>query len=100
MAYFCQIEPGTSVSPAVLTAALDVIGFSSSCIATSTTEEAPLEEAGVNAVWAIATALGECLAWRERDAAREKTVVLGVPWLLRRGKRVRRSCRDMKLYCE
>ena len=55
---FCQVEPKMSVSPTVLTAALDTIGFSSSCIATSTTEEAPLEEAGVNAVWAIAAALG------------------------------------------
>lgn len=76
VADFCQVEPETSVSPTVLTAALDAIGFSSSCIATSTTEEAPLEEAGVNAVWAIATALGGCLAWRECDA--RETVVLRV----------------------
>ncbi|CAM9295617.1 unnamed protein product [Laminaria digitata] len=65
-----QVEPETSVSPADLTAALDGIGFSSSCIATSTTEESPLEEAGVNAVWAIATALGLvdrgcAMAWGE-----------------------------------
>ena len=71
-----QVEPDITVSPTVLTAALDAIGFSSSCIATSTTEESPLEEAGVNAVWAIASALGGCLAWRERDA-RETVVFCG-----------------------
>lgn len=41
-----------------LTSALEAIGFESSCIATSTSEEPALEEAGVNAVWAIASALG------------------------------------------
>lgn len=42
-----------------LTAALSRIGFESTCIATSTTEEPSLEDSGVNAVWAIASALGE-----------------------------------------
>lgn len=48
-----------NVSVGDLTAALDAIGFGSSCVATTTTEEPTLEQDGVNAVWAIASALGE-----------------------------------------
>lgn len=48
-----------NVSVGDLTSALDAIGFGSSCIATTTTEEPTLEQDGVNAVWAIASALGE-----------------------------------------
>lgn len=54
-----QIETGTNVALSSLTSALDAIGFNSTCIAASTTEGPLLEESGVNAVWAIATALGE-----------------------------------------
>lgn len=53
------MESGANVAPSDLTSALDLVGFSSACIATSTTEEPTLEEARVNAVWAIASALGK-----------------------------------------
>lgn len=54
-----QVDPAASVSPTDLTSALDAIGFGSECIASTTTEEPTLEQDGVNAVWAIASALGE-----------------------------------------
>ena len=54
-----QVDQGGGVSPTDLTSALDAIGFSAECVATTTTEEPTLDENGVNAVWAIASALGE-----------------------------------------
>ena len=59
-----QVEPGANVTVTDLTTKLEDIGFESKCIATSTSEEPTLEEAGVNAVWAIASALGglSCVA--------------------------------------
>lgn len=53
-----QVGMAPSVSPADLTSALEAIGFPASCIASTTTEEPTLEQDGVNAVWAIASALG------------------------------------------
>lgn len=56
-----QLEPGITISLNELTGALSAVGFDSTCIATSTSEEHTLEESGMNAVWAIASALGELL---------------------------------------
>lgn len=54
-----QVDTAASVSPADLTAAVEAVGFTATCIASTTTEEPTLEQDGVNAVWAIASALGE-----------------------------------------
>lgn len=54
-----QVDPAASVSPTDLTAAVEATGFTATCIASTTTEEPTLEQDGVNAVWAIASALGE-----------------------------------------
>lgn len=53
-----QVEPDCTVAVEDLTAVLEKVGFKSKCVATSTTEE-PMEDPGVTAVWAIASALGE-----------------------------------------
>lgn len=53
------MDPDAEVSVQDLTSALDAIGFSSSCVASTTSNEPALGQDGVNAVWAIANALGE-----------------------------------------
>ncbi|CAN0167297.1 unnamed protein product [Scytosiphon promiscuus] len=53
-----KVDPETGVSVGDLTSALDAIGFGSHCVASTTTNEPALEQDGVNAVWAIANALG------------------------------------------
>ncbi|CAN0396187.1 unnamed protein product [Ectocarpus sp. 8 AP-2014] len=53
-----KVDAKANVTLGDLTSALDAIGFGSSCVATTTTQEPTLEQDGVNAVWAIANALG------------------------------------------
>lgn len=53
-----QVDTNHDLSVNDLIKALGEMGFSSTCVATSTTEE-PLDDGGVNAVWAIASALGD-----------------------------------------
>lgn len=72
--YSGQVEPEADVSIDALTSALSAIGFVSTCIATSTTAEPTLED-GVNAVWAIASALGE--GGRQTGTKRTKSTIIG-----------------------
>ncbi|CAB1112891.1 unnamed protein product [Ectocarpus sp. CCAP 1310/34] len=58
-----KVDTEANVTLGDLTSALDAIGFDSSCVATTTAQEPTLEQDGVNAVWAIANALGES-GWR------------------------------------
>eukprot|EP00752_Nemacystus_decipiens_P017281 g15483.t1 len=53
-----QVDMAGSVSPADLTAAVEAIGFTASCIASTTTEKPTLGQDGAHPVWAIAVALG------------------------------------------
>eukprot|EP00752_Nemacystus_decipiens_P017282 g15483.t2 len=52
------VDMAGSVSPADLTAAVEAIGFTASCIASTTTEKPTLGQDGAHPVWAIAVALG------------------------------------------
>lgn len=72
-----QIQSGWLIPVKVLTSALDSVGFSSTCIAISNTED-DIDDSGVNAVWAIASALGEDNGIFQITEGRPRSLRVGV----------------------
>eukprot|EP00903_Cladosiphon_okamuranus_P008324 g8008.t1 len=80
-----KVDTASSVSSADLTAAVEAIGFTASCIASTTTEEPSLGEDGVNAVWAIASALGLvdrgcAMAWGDPCSCGDECQCINCPY--------------------